>query len=98
MSGQPSSVATALQQPSPAVLQQPRAHENSNASTPTVIMADDGYPKCILCCNKYVTEGHLQSRQHKRLLAAQEAKEEPAVAANEEDIFRSATNTNLTYT
>ena len=39
--------------------------------------------------NKYVTEGHLQSRQHKRLLAAQEAKEEPAVAANEEDIFRS---------
>ena len=40
----------------------PRVHENSIASTPTVIMADDGYPKCLLCCNKYVTEGHLQSR------------------------------------
>ena len=62
--------------PPPAVLQQPRAHDAN------VIMTDDGYLKCTLC-NKYVTEGHLQSRQHKRLLAAQEAKEEPA------DIFRS---------
>ena len=27
----------------------PRVHENSIASAPTVIMADDGYPKCTLC-------------------------------------------------
>ena len=71
--------------PPPAVLQQPRAHDAN------VIMTDDGYLKCTLC-NKYVTEDHLQSRQHKRLLAAQEAakEEEPVAAANdEEDIFRS---------
>ena len=58
--------------PPPAVLQQPRAHDAND------IMTDDGYLKCTLC-DRDVTEGHLQSRQHnKRLLAAQEAKEEPA--------------------
>ena len=79
-SGQPSPAA--LQQPGPAVLQQPGTQDA------TVKLTDDGYSKCTLC-NKYVTEDHLQSRQHKRLLAAQEAtEEEPAVAA-EEDTFRS---------
>ena len=33
----PSRLCQELQQPSPAVLQQPRAHENSNASTPNML-------------------------------------------------------------
>ena len=33
----PSRLRQELQQPSPAVLQQPRAHENSNASTPNML-------------------------------------------------------------
>ena len=68
VSGQPSSVATQLQQPTPAVLQQPGTHD-------ATVIIDDGYLKCTLC-NKYVTEDHLESRQHKRLLAAQEKEKE----------------------
>jgi hypothetical protein len=35
------------------------------------MLTDDGYSKCILC-DKYVSEGHLEGRQHKRQQAAHE--------------------------
>ena len=62
-------------------LQQSWAHDAN------IIMADDGYHKCTLC-NKYVTEDHLQSRQHKRLLAAQEKEKEEGRSLG--DDFRDA--------